>query len=82
MNGFFGSRSAPIDWDFITVNDISIIGALGSPNIWDDVIDLLESGMIETKSLISHVLRLDEFEKGLDIMVNRRDNACKVILKP
>jgi 2-desacetyl-2-hydroxyethyl bacteriochlorophyllide A dehydrogenase len=82
LNGFFGSRSAPIDWDFITVNDINIIGALGSPNIWDDVIDLLESGMIETKSLISHVLRLDEFEKGLDIMVNRRDNACKVILKP
>ena len=82
LNGFFGSRPAPIDWDFITVNDISIIGALGSPNIWDNVIDLLESGMIETKSLISHVLKLDEFEKGLDIMVNRRDNACKVILKP
>jgi len=82
LNGFFGSKAAPIDWDFITVNDISIIGALGSPNIWDNVIDLLESGIIETKCLISHIMKLDEFEKGLDMMVNRRENACKVILKP
>jgi 2-desacetyl-2-hydroxyethyl bacteriochlorophyllide A dehydrogenase len=82
LNGFFGSKKVVIDWDFITVNDIKIIGSLGSPNIWDDVIEMLESGKIETKSLISHVIKLEEFEKGLDIMVNRKENACKVILKP
>ena len=82
LNGFFGSKEAHIDWDHITVNDISIIGSLGSPNIWDDVIAMLEAGKIETKSLISHVMKLDKFEKGLDIMVKRKENACKVILKP
>lgn len=82
LNGFFGSKNAPADWDFFTVNDITIVGALGSPNLWDEVISMLESGKIETKSLISHVMKLEEFEKGLDIMVNRKENACKVILKP
>lgn len=82
LNGFFGSKNVPVDWDFFTVNDISILGALGSPNIWDDVIGMLESGRIETRSLISHVLKLEEFERGLDIMVNRKGNACKVILTP
>ena len=82
LNGFFGSKNAAIDWDFFTVNDISIFGALGSPNIWDEVIAMLEAGKIETKSLISHVMKLSEFEKGLDIMVKRKENACKVILKP
>ena len=82
LNGFFGSKNAPIDWDFFTVNDVSILGALGSPNVWDQVIALLEAGIIETKSLISHVLPLDHFEEGLDIMVNRKENVCKVIIKP
>jgi len=39
-------------------------------------------GKIETRTLISHRLKLDDFEKGLDIMVNRKENACKVILVP
>ena len=33
LNGFFGSKNAVIDWDFFTVNDISIFGTLGSLNI-------------------------------------------------
>jgi Threonine dehydrogenase and related Zn-dependent dehydrogenases len=82
LNGFFGSKKMVADWDFFTVNNISLIGALGSPNLWDNVIGMLEYGKIETKSLISHVLKLEEFEKGLDIMINRKENACKIILKP
>lgn len=80
LNGFFGSKQTYVDWDFITTREISFIGSLGSPNIWCDVIQMLESEIIETKSLISHIIRLDEFEKGLDIMVNRKENVCKVIL--
>ncbi|KJS50573.1 zinc-binding dehydrogenase [Desulfosporosinus sp. BICA1-9] len=82
LNGFFGSKQVSIDWDFFTINDIEIIGALGSPNIWDDVITMLETGKIETKSLISHIFKLDEFEKGLDIMLSRKENVCKIILTP
>lgn len=80
--GFFGSKQPRIEWDSFTTKDISIIGSLGSPGIWDSVIEMLESGKIETKTLISHVLGLEDFEKGLDMMVNRKDNACKVILVP
>lgn len=82
LNGFFGIKNAPIDWDSFTTKNITLIGTLGSPNIWDEVIYYLESGKIETKNLISHKLSLDDFEKGLDIMLNRKDNVCKVIIKP
>jgi 2-desacetyl-2-hydroxyethyl bacteriochlorophyllide A dehydrogenase len=82
LNGFFGGKRADIDWDFVTTNEIMIRGTLGSANVWDDVIYMLETGKIEVKSLISHVMKLEDFEEGLDIMVSRRDNACKIIFNP
>lgn len=82
LNGFFGAKEAPIEWDFFTVNEVRIIGTLGSPNVWDEVIHLIESGQISTDLLVSHRLKLTEFEKGLDIVINRRENVCKVIIEP
>ncbi len=82
LNGFFGGKKADIDWDFVTTNEIDIIGSLGSPNIWDDVIHMLEEGKLETHSLISHTMGLEDFIKGLDIMVERKENVCKVIINP
>jgi 2-desacetyl-2-hydroxyethyl bacteriochlorophyllide A dehydrogenase len=80
--GFFGSKKPVIEWDSFITRDITMIGALGSPGIWDDVIDMLDSGVIETRSLISHEMKFEDFEKGLELMVSRKDNALKVILKP
>jgi threonine dehydrogenase-like Zn-dependent dehydrogenase len=83
LNGFFGKKNALIDWDAFTTKNIHIIGTLGSPNIWDEVIYYVQTGKIETKNLISHVFSgLDNFEKGLDIMSNRKENACKVVINP
>ena len=83
--GFFGTKQAPCQWDFISTNDVQIIGSLGSPGIWDFVIGLVESGRLDLDGIISHVLPLkskEDFMKALDIMTGRKDNVCKVVLKP
>ncbi len=83
--GFFGSKAAPCDWDFISTNDAEIIGSLGSPGIWDFVISLIESGKLDVKSIISHRLPLksrEDFMAAVDIMTGRRENVCKVVLIP
>ena len=82
LNGFFGTEPAEIDWDFVTTREIQMLGSLGSANVWDNVIHLLDSGKIETKSIISHRMELSDFEKGLSIMSERRENVCKIIFKP
>lgn len=85
MVGFFGAKKPECDWDSFTTRDISIYGALGSPNVWDEIIAMMESGKLEAKSIMSHVLDFksyDDFKNALDMMVDRRDNACKIILKP
>lgn len=80
--GFYGSKGVNVDWDSFITRDISIFGSLGSPRIWDNVINLLETGKITSKPLITHRLKLEEFEKGLELMINRREGVIKVIVIP
>lgn len=82
LNGFFGSKNVAVDWDAITVREISLRGSLGSPRIWDEVIRLMEKGDIEARGLISHTLPLERFADGIDLMISRKENACKVIIQP
>jgi 2-desacetyl-2-hydroxyethyl bacteriochlorophyllide A dehydrogenase len=85
MVGFFGAKKPNCDWDSFTTRDISIYGSLGSPHVWDDIIHMMENGKLDTKNLISHEMDLksyDDFKKAMDTMVERRENVCKVILKP
>jgi threonine dehydrogenase-like Zn-dependent dehydrogenase len=43
---------------------------------------LMESGAIDPRPLISHVMPLDDAAKGYDIFSARTDNVMKVLLKP
>ena len=83
--GFFGSTKVECDWDSVSTKDLSIYGSLGSPGVWDYVIELLEEGKLDTKNLISHVMDLksaENFKTAMNIMVDRKENVCKVIMHP
>ena len=85
MCGFFGGKVVPCDWDSLTTKEVSIYGALGSPYIWDEVIARLEDGTLEVESMTSHILPLKSYEdfiNGMNMMVNRTDNACKIVMHP
>jgi threonine dehydrogenase-like Zn-dependent dehydrogenase len=43
---------------------------------------LLKSGNLDVESLISHRLRLEEFQKGVEIIENVAENVRKVIVMP
>jgi len=49
---------------------------------WEEVKRLLESGSLDVSPVITHKLRLDEFEKGFDLMIQKPKNSGKVILIP
>lgn len=80
--GIFGSQKVNIDLDELVLNELTIVGANGSPSNWDDVIQIAESGVIQLKPLVSHVLSMEEFTKGIQLIVEKKENTCKVILKP
>jgi 2-desacetyl-2-hydroxyethyl bacteriochlorophyllide A dehydrogenase len=85
MCGFFGKQKVDCDWDYIITNDIEIYGSLGSPGVWDWTIDCMRRGLIDAKNIITHDLPMhskDDFMKAFNTMSERRDGACKVIIRP
>jgi len=62
--------------------EISIFSSYTScRNSWQ-ALDLLKNGRIEVKGLISHKLPLNEFDKGLQILMNHSEPAMKIIMMP
>lgn len=82
MTGLFAGQRCAVDFDPLVVNNITILGCLGGPGLWDEAIALHERGLISAKPLITHHLPLSEFVKGIEIMRHRTDNAIKVVLEP
>jgi L-iditol 2-dehydrogenase len=66
----------------IVLNEIAIFGSRANPNVSDKVLLLISSGQLVVKDLITHAFPLEEFAKGLDAFVNRRDGAMKVVIEP
>ena len=63
------SKRPECDWIHL-LPGIAIYGSLGSPNVWGDVISMLESGKLEVKSIISHIMDMksyDDFKNAMDM---------------
>ncbi|MCB1486078.1 MAG: alcohol dehydrogenase catalytic domain-containing protein [Bauldia sp.] len=79
LQGMCGGQKLPdFDLDQIVINDISVKGALGSPNIWPDVIALIESRRVDPTAIVTHTLPLDQFEQGLGVVTGRE--GIKVVI--
>jgi len=81
FQGLFAGQPLPgFDLDQIVINDLTVLGALGSPNIWPDVIGLIESGKVNPAAIVSDELPLDAFSAGLEKA--RTGSGIKVLIKP
>ena len=69
-----------IDLDRIVVNDLCLRGALGSPGIWPQVVDLVASGRVDPALLVTHDFPMQDFANAFDLVRSRE--AIKVILRP
>lgn len=65
-------------------NERSISSVTNSPYLdFRQSIRMLEAGLINVKPLITHVLDMEEYKKGFDLLSQReKSGAVKVILKP
>lgn len=77
--GICGGKPLPdFDIDHLVINDISVRGALGSPNIWPDVIAMIEGKRVDPTAIVTHTLPLDGFEAGLGLVTGRE--GIKVVV--
>jgi len=77
---FAGQPLTNFDLDQLVINDITVCGALGSPNIWPDVIRLIESGKVNPAAIISHEVSLQNFVEGIEVA--KDGSGIKVLVTP
>ena len=66
----------------MVMNQISVFGSRANPNCTKDVLDLMASGAINSRDLITHVFPLREFSTAMKTFVDRIDGAMKVVVQP
>jgi len=80
--GLFNSQVGELDLDAFVVNNITLQGSLGSPNVWDETIHLMETGRIRTAPLITARMPLASVPDVFRMMAEKRPDLVKVVLLP
>ncbi|WP_258358722.1 zinc-dependent alcohol dehydrogenase [Moorella sulfitireducens] len=69
--------------DYVVMNQISLLTVRGEGNQnCKRALSLMAQGKIDAKPIMTHAFPLEEFHKGLDYFVNRKDGAMKVVINP
>lgn len=80
LQGFCGGRRIDgFSVDPLIVKDLTVIGALGSPGIWPDIIRMIESRRIDPAKIVSDELPLSRFSEAIRRVESRE--AVKVVLR-
>ncbi len=80
--GLFNSQRGELDLDALVVNNITLQGSLGSPNVWDETIHLMETGRIKAAPLISVRMPLAQVEDVFRLMEAKAPDLVKAVLLP
>jgi len=79
--GMVGKEFINLKWKKIIMKEIDIITSLSSTyKSWEYAINLLGSGKINVKKIISHKFSLSEYKEAFDLIIRKK--ALKVILIP
>lgn len=71
-----------VPFKHIQIEEISVVGSRANPNVTDSVLNLIASGNIKVKDLVSHTFPLVEFEQAYKTYTQRLDGAMKVVILP
>jgi threonine dehydrogenase-like Zn-dependent dehydrogenase len=82
MVGLFNSQKGELDLDALVVNNITLKGSLGSPNVWDETLYLMESGKIQAAPLITERRPLAETLAVFEMMEHKQPDLIKAVLIP
>jgi len=80
--GLFNSQWGKLDLDALVVNNITVRGSLGSPNVWVETLHLMETGKIQGAPLVSVRRKLDDAVEVFEMMAQRREDLIKAVLLP
>jgi threonine dehydrogenase-like Zn-dependent dehydrogenase len=71
-----------VDWSIIgDAKELNLLGAHLSPGTYPTAIRMIEQGLLPLDEIVTHRLKLTDFQKGIDMVVNGL-TSVKVTLEP
>lgn len=67
---------------YTTHNEITIFGSRANPNVSWKVIEMISSGRIQVKDMVTHTFDLEHCTEAFDTFMKRKDGAMKVVIYP
>ena len=80
LYGVYEHAVDQLDLNLIVLKDLILYGSQSDRNGWEEVIDLVNSGSLNLKSLITHRFPLEDAPKGYDLVHRRDPAAIKAVL--
>lgn len=78
--GFLKESSNLIQME-VTKRELDIKGSRLSCNKFPIVVDCIEREMFDPKKIISHSFNFEKIEEAIDLLVNKPDECCKIVLE-
>jgi len=67
---------------YTTHNELTLFGSRANPDVSQKVINMIASGRIEVKDMVTHTFSLEETKKAFETFEKRLGGAMKVIIYP
>lgn len=80
--GLCGKPTVPIDVDSLVLRDLALIGSLGSPGVWPEVITLVATGQILPSTLVSHRYSIAQAAQAFALADAAAETTHKIVLHP
>ncbi|MDP4133825.1 MAG: alcohol dehydrogenase catalytic domain-containing protein [Bacillota bacterium] len=79
LAGYGRGKVMSIRIDDIHVNNLHVVGAGNNWNMHKKAVELMASGTVNIECFISNTLKLEEFEKGIDLARKRPEGFVKAV---
>ena len=80
--GSFKNDEAPLPILSFKFRELDIRGSQGHPGTFGPVLQLIASGQLPARDLITHRLPLDRVAEGFALLADRREDVMKVVIEP
>lgn len=80
--GLTGLDKVPVPVDNIVVGDQEMIGSIGSPGVWPEVLRIIASGAVSPSALVTHTFALQNFDQAIELLSRRDSTTGKILIAP
>lgn len=64
------------------MNEITLTGSRANPNVSEKALGMFSAGIVKGEKIVTHTFPLERYAEALDIFVNKKDGAIKVVILP